>query len=55
MPEIAHSSDLGLVREGLLEAVCAGATLARRRGNKAGIKNFMVLLMPPDYTTGRKS
>src|SRR5438034_4585924 len=53
MPETEHSSVLGLATGGLLEAVCAEAMSTSRRGNKAGIKNFMVLLTPPDYTTKR--
>ncbi len=55
IPEIAHSSLLGLVAGGLPEVVYAEAILARRNGNDLVIKNFIVRFTRPDYTTGKKS
>jgi hypothetical protein len=36
----------------LREVVCAEAILVKKRENKTGIKSFIVLLAPLEYTTG---
>src|SRR2546421_7571500 len=55
IPKIAHSSDLGLARGGLGEGFCAKAMFARKKGKKAAIESFIILLARHEYTTERRS